>query len=178
EAMTDRIEREAAAILDRIEAAGGTLAAIESGLIQRDIQESAYRAQRAVDAGESVVVGVNTFNEAGTTAPIETLRIDPGVERRQIGHRALAPAAGAAAGTHRVRHRPLQGTQPSLARRTGHSRGPGGRDLADLPGADDGSEPGLYRRRSDCRDAHCPWPREPARGARPGGGIDARGAHP
>ena len=84
EAMTDRIEREAAAILDRIEAAGGTLAAIESGLIQRDIQESAYRAQRAVDAGESVVVGVNTFNEAGTTAPIETLRIDPGVERRQI----------------------------------------------------------------------------------------------
>jgi len=93
ETMTDRIEREAVAILDRIDAAGGTLAAIETGLIQREIQESAYRAQQAVDAGESIVVGVNKFNDEGSAAPIDTLRIDPGVERRQI-ERVQALRAG------------------------------------------------------------------------------------
>jgi methylmalonyl-CoA mutase N-terminal domain/subunit len=61
EEMTDRIEREAKALLARIEAAGGTLAAIETGFIQREIQESAYRAQLAVDAGQAIVVGVNRF---------------------------------------------------------------------------------------------------------------------
>ena len=48
-------------MLSRIEAAGGTLAAIESGMIQREIQESAFRAQRAIDSGESPVVGVTKF---------------------------------------------------------------------------------------------------------------------
>ena len=55
------IERGAEEILARIERAGGTLAAIEAGLIQREIQESAYRAQLAIDAGEPTVVGVNRF---------------------------------------------------------------------------------------------------------------------
>src|SRR5206468_11510913 len=63
ETMTGLIEREAVDILGRIDAAGGTLAAIESGLVQREIQESAYRAQLAVDAAESVVVGVHAFND-------------------------------------------------------------------------------------------------------------------
>jgi methylmalonyl-CoA mutase, N-terminal domain len=84
EAMTNAIEREADVILGRIAAAGGTLAAIEGGLIQREIQESAYRAQIAVDAAESIVVGVNKFADENAAAPIETLRIDPDVERRQI----------------------------------------------------------------------------------------------
>src|SRR6186713_1285654 len=61
EAATNQIERGAEAILARIAAAGGTLAAIETGLIQREIQESAYRAQLAIDAGAAVVVGVNRF---------------------------------------------------------------------------------------------------------------------
>src|SRR5207244_918974 len=61
ETMTDRLEREAESMLERIDRAGGTLAAIETGLIQREIQDSAYRAQIAVDKGESVVVGVNRF---------------------------------------------------------------------------------------------------------------------
>src|SRR3954470_21768973 len=63
EFLTDAIEREATEILARIERAGGTLAAIETGLIQRDIQESAYRAQVAIDAGDAVVVGVNRFSD-------------------------------------------------------------------------------------------------------------------
>jgi methylmalonyl-CoA mutase, N-terminal domain len=83
EAMTDRIEREARATLERIEAAGGTLAAIENGLIQREIQESAYRAQQMIDAGESVVVGVNRYSIA-ERSPIDVLQIDPELERRQV----------------------------------------------------------------------------------------------
>jgi methylmalonyl-CoA mutase N-terminal domain/subunit len=84
EALTDEIERGARALLDRIDHAGGTLVAIESGLIQREIQESAYRAQVAIDAGESVVVGVNRFSDEQGAAAMDTLQIDPDVERRQI----------------------------------------------------------------------------------------------
>jgi methylmalonyl-CoA mutase N-terminal domain/subunit len=82
EALTNTIEQGAREILDRIEHAGGTLAAIESGLIQREIQESAYRAQLAVDSGQSIVVGVNRFEDKGTGVPLFSL--DPDVERQQI----------------------------------------------------------------------------------------------
>jgi methylmalonyl-CoA mutase N-terminal domain/subunit len=83
EALTDRIERDALALLQRIEAAGGTLAAIETGYVQRQIQDAAYDAQRAVDTGASVVVGVNRFTDTRPPA-IEVLSIDPETERRQI----------------------------------------------------------------------------------------------
>jgi methylmalonyl-CoA mutase N-terminal domain/subunit len=97
ERQTDRIEQEARALLDRIDALGGTLAAIESGFIQREIQDAAYLAQQRIDAGEQVVVGVNRFADDGQDGPearpaeapqarrgIETLRIDPEIEPRQI----------------------------------------------------------------------------------------------
>ena len=84
EAMTNDIERGAEEILARIEAAGGTLAAIEAGLIQREIQDSAYRAQLAIDSGAATVVGVNAFASAAGSTPIATMRIDPQVETRQI----------------------------------------------------------------------------------------------
>ena len=61
EELTARIETEARRIMDGLEAQGGVLAAIERGAVQREIQESAYRTQKAVDAGEQVVVGVNRF---------------------------------------------------------------------------------------------------------------------
>jgi len=83
EQATDAIETDARALLDRIEAAGGTLRAIETGVIQREIQESAYRAQQAIDGGDAVVVGVNRFG-SGEPASVETLRIDPETERTQI----------------------------------------------------------------------------------------------
>jgi methylmalonyl-CoA mutase, N-terminal domain len=82
EAATNRIEREALAMIERIDAAGGTLAAIEQGLIQREIQESAYRAQQAIDKRETIVVGVNQYQAANQTG-IEVLRIDPEIERQQ-----------------------------------------------------------------------------------------------
>jgi methylmalonyl-CoA mutase N-terminal domain/subunit len=83
EAATNRIERDAMDLLERVERAGGTLAAIESGLIQREIQDAAYRAQQSVDRGESVVIGVNRFT-GDDPSPIETMRIDPAVEPTQI----------------------------------------------------------------------------------------------
>jgi methylmalonyl-CoA mutase, N-terminal domain len=64
EKLTNEIEQGAIEILARIDRAGGTLRAIETGLIQRDIQESAYRAQLAVDAGAAIVVGVNRFADS------------------------------------------------------------------------------------------------------------------
>ena len=94
EALTSRIEREASELLDRIDQAGGTLAAIESGYIQREIQDAAYRAQQAIDAGDSVVVGVNQFtDEAAATPSTDVFRIDPEVERRQV-ERVRAVRAG------------------------------------------------------------------------------------
>jgi methylmalonyl-CoA mutase N-terminal domain/subunit len=100
EKLTNDIEAGAEAILSRIDRAGGTLAAIETGLIQREIQESAYRAQLAVDSGESIVVGVNRFAD-GNGAPVDTLRIDPEVERRQI-ERVRAVRASRNADAHRA----------------------------------------------------------------------------
>jgi methylmalonyl-CoA mutase N-terminal domain/subunit len=83
EELTDTIEREARALIDRVEAAGGTLPAIEQGLIQREIQDAAYRAQQAIDSGTRVVVGVNWYASDQETR-IELMRIDPEIERRQI----------------------------------------------------------------------------------------------
>jgi methylmalonyl-CoA mutase, N-terminal domain len=82
EQKTNQIEEAAAALLERIDSSGGTLAAIEQGFIQREIQESAYRAQQAVDNGASVVVGVNQFTSSKTQR-IDVLRIDADVEARQ-----------------------------------------------------------------------------------------------
>jgi methylmalonyl-CoA mutase, N-terminal domain len=83
EQLTSEIERRALEYLERIDAMGGMLHAIEIGYVQREIQEAAYQYQRAVEAGEAVVVGVNRFRaEAETEVP--TLRIDPAIERAQV----------------------------------------------------------------------------------------------
>ncbi|MXZ70465.1 MAG: methylmalonyl-CoA mutase [Acidobacteria bacterium] len=81
ETTCDRLEDEALAILDAIDERGGVLAAVESGWIQREIQESAYRTQQAIDTGDEVVVGVNRF--ASESRPIEPNPIDPQVEQDQ-----------------------------------------------------------------------------------------------
>ena len=83
EARTTRIEREAEALLERIDRIGGTLTAIETGFIQRQIQDAAYQAQRAIDAGDAVVVGVNQFAD-DSTSHVPVFRVDPEMERQQI----------------------------------------------------------------------------------------------
>jgi methylmalonyl-CoA mutase N-terminal domain/subunit len=70
-------------MLDRIDALGGTLAAIEAGVIQHEIQDAAYAAQQRIDSGQQIVVGVNRYQSDSDHA-IQTLRIDPGIETRQV----------------------------------------------------------------------------------------------
>ncbi|RMF26165.1 MAG: methylmalonyl-CoA mutase [Chloroflexi bacterium] len=84
EHLTDEIERRAMAYIERIDAMGGALAAIERGYIQAEIAEAAYRYQQAVERGEQIVVGVNAFTrpeETGTR--LERLVVDPAIEARQ-----------------------------------------------------------------------------------------------
>ncbi|HEX6401099.1 MAG TPA: methylmalonyl-CoA mutase family protein [Actinomycetota bacterium] len=83
ESLTNELEAAAWAYLDEIESLGGTLSAIERGFQQREIQEAAYRVQRAVDSGDQVVVGLNKYRDDEVATP-PTQRIDPEGERRQI----------------------------------------------------------------------------------------------
>ncbi|HVZ24020.1 MAG TPA: methylmalonyl-CoA mutase family protein [Vicinamibacterales bacterium] len=92
EEATTRIEQEAAALIERLDGMGGTLAAIEAGYVQRQIQDAAYRAQQAVDSGQAVVVGVNRYVGAAARGA-EVFHIDPAIEREQIA-RVRAVRAG------------------------------------------------------------------------------------
>ena len=96
ERRTAAIEAGAEALLDTIGKAGGTLSAVEAGLVQRQIQDAAYEAQRAIDSGTSQVVGVNAF-VTDTHAAIPLLELDPAVEPSQVARvRALRASRDAA----------------------------------------------------------------------------------
>ncbi|HUP44047.1 MAG TPA: methylmalonyl-CoA mutase family protein [Thermoanaerobaculia bacterium] len=83
ESMTLDIERSARELIERIESAGGALAAIENGFVQHEIAESAYRAQKALEEQRSIVVGVNEFVDAeGSKLPIFV--IDESIGREQV----------------------------------------------------------------------------------------------
>src|SRR5258708_11179544 len=83
ESLTNEIESRAQLYLDKIEALGGTLRAIEQGYIQQEIQNAAYDFQQAVDRLETVVVGVNRF-QIDEEKPFAVQRIDEALERRQV----------------------------------------------------------------------------------------------
>ncbi|MBI2188852.1 MAG: methylmalonyl-CoA mutase [Acidobacteria bacterium] len=94
EALTNRLEAEATELMAAVDARGGALAAVEAGYIRQQIHDAAYRAQQAIDARESIVVGVNRFADAGGTGVASDLfSLDPEVERRQID-RVRAVRAG------------------------------------------------------------------------------------
>jgi methylmalonyl-CoA mutase N-terminal domain/subunit len=83
ESLTNEIETRAWAYLEKIQALGGMLKAIERGFIQQEIQNAAYEYQRAVEAGEATVVGVNRFTQDSESAvPIQ--RIDESLEQKQV----------------------------------------------------------------------------------------------
>jgi methylmalonyl-CoA mutase cobalamin-binding domain/chain len=87
EALTNRIEAEVFVILDRVDAMGGTVRAVEEGYFQREIAEAAYEFARRKASGDEVVVGVNKYVEspAPEAAPrLDLHKVDPGVEARQI----------------------------------------------------------------------------------------------
>jgi methylmalonyl-CoA mutase N-terminal domain/subunit len=82
EALTDRIEREARAYIERIDAMGGMLRAIETGYPQREIADAAYKYQQQVDRQEKIVVGVNRY-QMPEERPPDLLRVPLEVETRQ-----------------------------------------------------------------------------------------------
>ena len=82
EYLTDELEKRAIAYIEAIDDMGGMLPAIESGYVQREIQEAAYQFQRQLEQGEEVVVGVNRFTAAEETG-IELMRLDPAIEAAQ-----------------------------------------------------------------------------------------------
>jgi methylmalonyl-CoA mutase N-terminal domain/subunit len=83
EALTDRMEAEARALIDKIDAMGGIVRAVEEGFPQREIATSAYEAQRQIDRGDRVVVGVNR-HVTERQDKIPTLKIDHQPEGAQI----------------------------------------------------------------------------------------------
>jgi methylmalonyl-CoA mutase N-terminal domain/subunit len=97
EQLTDQLEAAARDYLNRIDRLGGTVAAIESGYIQNEIQNAAYADQRAVETGERIIVGVNRFTiDEPVTAPVFQLR--PELESTQIARvRELRATRDAAA---------------------------------------------------------------------------------
>jgi methylmalonyl-CoA mutase, N-terminal domain len=88
EFLTNEIEKGARGYIEKVDAMGGMLRAIEAGFVQGEIQKAAYEFQRAVEKKEQIVVGVNDFvapidGNGESTIPI--LRIDAEIERSQIG---------------------------------------------------------------------------------------------
>jgi methylmalonyl-CoA mutase N-terminal domain/subunit len=95
EETTDRLEREAQALIAETDAMGGMVAAIEQGFPQREIQQSAWQAQRAIESGAQKVVGVNAFTEAPVPVPIQAP--DLRVEDEQVSRlRAFRAGRGTA----------------------------------------------------------------------------------
>jgi methylmalonyl-CoA mutase, N-terminal domain len=102
ERLTSELTRAATAIMDDVERRGGAVTAIESGWMQQQIADSAYRAQQRIESGESVVVGVNKFvDEDDGSTSVDLLRIDPSIERDQRARLAAFRARRNAADVER-----------------------------------------------------------------------------
>jgi methylmalonyl-CoA mutase N-terminal domain/subunit len=83
EELTTELERLAVEYIEKIDAMGGMLRAIETGYVQREIQEAAYDYQRAVEKQDAIVVGVNRF-QSEEIEPIPIMTIDEKIERNQV----------------------------------------------------------------------------------------------
>ncbi len=83
ESLTDGIEKQATALIGRVDHMGGMIKAIEDGFPQREIEEASFAYQQSIEGGARKIVGVNAFTDDGET-PIESFTVDPEVWRRQI----------------------------------------------------------------------------------------------
>ena len=83
EAWTEEIQTRARALIAKVDALGGAVAAIEQGFLQREIEDAAYRAQREIEEGQRLVVGVNVQRDA-RELPVPILSVDPRIETEQI----------------------------------------------------------------------------------------------
>ncbi len=97
EHLTDAIESAALAYLEKIDTLGGAVASIESGFMQKEIHDSAYRFQKQVESGEEVIVGVNRFQSGERRVP-PILKVGAEIEQKQVeGLRRLKAERDAAA---------------------------------------------------------------------------------
>jgi len=101
EALTDEMERRAYDYFRKIDELGGMVEAVKRNYPQREIADAAFSLQQEIDAGERIVVGVNSFI-AHDEQPIPTLRVDPAVERKQIGRLQAARAGRDGAAVERT----------------------------------------------------------------------------
>ena len=91
EALTDEMEQRAYEYFGKIDELGGMVQAVKRNYPQREIADAAFTLQQEIDAGERVVVGVNSFVTADSE-PIPTLRVDPALEPKQLGRLQAARA--------------------------------------------------------------------------------------
>lgn len=82
EALTDRMEQEVNAYLDKIEELGGAVTAVEQGYMQREIHQAAYEMQKKIESAEEIVIGMNRFTIENEQPP-ELLRVDPTLGEKQ-----------------------------------------------------------------------------------------------
>ncbi len=82
EALTDEVETAALKLVEKIDAMGGSVAAIEQGFMQEEIAKSAYEYQRRIESGEKIIVGVNKF-QAADNNPVPVFRIDESIQKIQ-----------------------------------------------------------------------------------------------
>jgi methylmalonyl-CoA mutase N-terminal domain/subunit len=83
EHLTREVERRAQEYIEKIDALGGALAAIEQGYVQQEIADAAYRYQREIETGDRIVVGVNEYRVDEESRGLERLVVDPAIEERQ-----------------------------------------------------------------------------------------------
>lgn len=93
EYLTDELEKRAADYIKIIDEMGGMLTAIETGYVQREIQEAAYQFQRALEGKQETVVGVNRFEQPDEQLNIEMMKLNPAMEAAQRAHLAELRAA-------------------------------------------------------------------------------------
>ena len=84
EALTDEIEQRSEELMQKVEALGGSVQAIEAGFIQREIEESAFAFHRRLQTKQDVLVGVNDYVDENETVDVEILKIDPQTEHNQV----------------------------------------------------------------------------------------------
>lgn len=83
ESLTSEVENAAWQLIDKIDAMGGSVAAIEQGFIQNEIARSAYEYQRHIESGEKIIVGVNKF-QSKAESPIPILKVDDSIREEQV----------------------------------------------------------------------------------------------
>jgi methylmalonyl-CoA mutase, N-terminal domain len=103
EEWTAQIRDRARELIAKIDALGGAVAAIEKGFLQREIEDSAYAAQREIEEGKRIVVGVNAFREpASEVSATSILSIDPRIEEEQVARLRAFRASRDAASVRRA----------------------------------------------------------------------------